>query len=469
MVAARREAYLDKCSSRKKTYINVLAFDHLLTTEVMNSGNTEDTAIIDKDSVRQEPANRSLAVERLEASVKKSFQPWSSVTVLLACFLGMTYFYVYRAFPWRDLAAMDSSRWIVDRAAVAPEYIFSSSDDQPKKDVVLLGSSLILATSERLGDMEPARPGVKELTGPAPRAKIYEAALNKVTGQNISVKVLAVPGASTSDQALVTKNLLGSKKAPKLLIFTYAPRDFIANDLAESADYTPSARVFHYSKLEREFLPLSWTQDSLLSWGKAHHDFIDAVRRQVLRQIKDEACRLSGHPDTLFHAAPSSIAASEEQAVTEAETKPASPEVKVKTDDLTAANVDLQIDLNLYKSRYRPFNTKRMQEQMACLEDLLRTAKEKQTPVLLLGMPLSPENIAILGKDKYQLLSQQIKDLATKYGADIQDINESKSETFSLRKDFADSVHLNKEGSRRFVSMASNIIVRSPSYVRAFK
>lgn len=446
----------------------MLAFDHLLTTEVMKSGNTEDTAIIDSDSVRQEPAKRSLAVERLEAAAAapsaltpklKNFQPWSSVTVLLACFLGMTYFYVYRAFPWRDLAAMDSSRWIVDRAAVAPEYIFSSLDDQPQKDVVMLGSSLILATAERLGDMEPARPGVKELTGPAPRAKIYEAALSKVAGRNISVKILAVPGASTSDQALVTKNLLGSKKAPKLLIFTYAPRDFIANDLAESVDYTPSARVFHYSKLEREFLPLSWTQDSLLSWGKAHHDFIDAVRRQVLRQIKDEACRLSGHPDTLFHAAPSSIAAGEEHAVTEAQLTPTGAEVKN----------DLQIDLNLYKSRYRPFNTKRMQEQMACLEDLLKTAKEKNTPVLLIGMPLSQENIAILGKDKYQLLAQQIKDLAAKYSADIQDINESKSETFSLRKDFADSVHLNKEGSRRFVSMASDIIVRSPSYERAFK
>lgn len=459
----------------------MLAFDHLLTTEVMNSGNTEKTATVENFDERTQSAPRTLDVGRLEAAVAsptvsplRKFQPWSSVTILLACFLGMTYFYVYRAFPWRELAAMDSSQWIVDRAAVAPEYIFSNSTEHPPKDVVILGSSLILATTERLGDMEPARPGVKELTGPAPKAKIYEAALSKVAGKNISVKILAVPGASSADQTLVTKNLLQSKKAPKLLVFTYAPRDFIANDLAESADFTPSARVFHYSKLEHEFLPLSWTPDSLKSWAKAHQDFIDAVRRQVLRRIKDEACRLSGHPDTLFHAAPvvapaASLTESNKEEESKKEAAQTKQETTIKIDDLANANPDLKVDLNLYKTRYRPFNNKRMEEQLASLAELLKDAQQKQIPVLLLGMPLSPENISILGEDKYQLLSGKIKDLASKYGADIADMNESRINTFSLRKDFADSVHLNKEGSRRFVSMASDIIVRSPSYVRAFK
>lgn len=453
----------------------MLAFDHLLTTEVMNSGNTEKTATVEKFNASPQSAQRTLDVGRLDAAVAspafsplRKFQPWSSVTILLACFLGMTYFYVYRAFPWRDLAAMDSSSWIVDRAAVAPEYIFSNLSEQPKRDVVILGSSLILATTERLGDMEPARPGVKELTGPAPKAKIYEAALSQAAGKDISVKVLAVPGASASDQALVTKNLLQSKKAPKLLVFTYAPRDFIANDLAESADYTPSARVFHYSKLEHEFLPLSWTPDSLKSWAKAHRDFIDAVRRQVLRRIKDDACHLSGHPDTLFHAAPV-VSPGAKPTESNKEDEQTKQEVTIKIDDLVNSNPDLKIDLNLYKTRYRPFNSKRMEEQLAALEELLKDAQGKQIPVLLLGMPLSSENISILGEDKYQLLTGKIKDLAGKYGADIKDMNESRTNTFSLRKDFADSVHLNKEGSRRFVSMASDIIVRSPSYVRAFK
>lgn len=451
----------------------MLAFDHLLTTEVMKSGNSEDTVIVEKADESAKAVARSLDLYCLEkaaagptARSARKFQPWSSVTILLACFLGMTHFYIYRAFPWRDLAAMDSSRWIVDRAAVATDYIFGDKTTHPTKDVVILGSSLILAASERLDDMEPALAGVTEKSGPAPKAKIYEAALSKIAARDISVKVLAVPGASTSDQALVAKNLLASKKIPKLLVLTYAPRDFIANDLAENPDFTPSARVFHYAKLEHEFLPVSWNPDSLVTWSKAHHDFIDAVRRQVLRRIKDEACRLSGHPDTLFHAAPVLKTAQIEDV--EPETK---ADVKIKIDDLISANPDLQVDLNLYKTRYKPFNKKRMQEQMSFLEELLRTAQSKNVPVLLLGMPLSRENIAILGEDKYQLLSGEIQVLANKYGADLTDMNAATNyeASFNLRKDFADSVHLNSDGSRRFVSMASDIIVRSPSYARAFK
>lgn len=413
------------------------------------------------------------------------FRPWSSVTILLIIFLSILYAWVYTSFPWRQLAAMDSSAWIVERAAQAPEYIFSNA---PAQDLLILGSSLILAPSERLNDMEEPKPGSSEKTGSAPRATIYQNEIRRLNGRQHSIKILAVPGAMASDQLKVVEYLLEEKKQPALLIFTYAPRDFMANDVGDNPDYTPTGRVFHFSNLEHNFLPRSLTPAKIEDCIKAHGNFIDSVRRWKLRQLKELACKLTSHPETLFHAAYKAEQKSKDVAPTTANAQPgaeAKPTQQVQAAPkttpaaatagsaknsalLTQDKALLKVDLDLYKSRYQPINHKRIKQQLSYLEEMLSRLKQARVPVILLGMPISKENQDIIGQAEYLRLRDMIATIGTRYGAETIDMNEG-PETFILDKDFTDSVHLNQVGAGRFVNIASVLVTRSKAYQKAFE
>ncbi|MBK7841143.1 MAG: hypothetical protein IPJ49_26375 [Candidatus Obscuribacter sp.] len=74
----------------------------------------------------------------------------SSTALITAVLLGSLYCGLFKAFDWKDLAAQDSSKWIVAKAAIAPQYIYSPES----KNIVILGSSLIMAPSENLNDLD---------------------------------------------------------------------------------------------------------------------------------------------------------------------------------------------------------------------------------------------------------------------------------------------------------------------------
>lgn len=434
--------------------------------------------------LKSESEDKVLA-EPTPAQSAGTFRPWSSVTFLLIIFLSFLYAWVYTSFPWRQLAAMDSSDWIVERAAQAPEYIFSNS---PAQDLLILGSSLILAPAERLNDMEAPKPGSLEKTGSAPRATIYQKAIRRLNGRNHTIKILAVPGAMASDQLKVVEYLLEEKKQPGLLIFTYAPRDFMANDVGDNPDYTPTGRVFHFSNLEHNFLPRSLSPDKIEDCFKAHGNFIDSVRRWKLRQLKELACKLTSHPETLFHAAYKAEQEGKDAAQTEAKPGPVAqlppaPQISTKVQvppktatvgkipssvPVTQDKALLQVDLDLYKSRYQPINHKRIKQQLSYMEEMLSRLQKANVPVILLGMPISKENQDIIGQEEYRRLRGMIALAGTRYGAEVIDLNEG-PETFSLDKDFTDSVHLNQVGAGRFVNIASNLVTRSKAYQKAFQ
>nr|MBP6593607.1 hypothetical protein [Candidatus Obscuribacter sp.] len=58
----------------------------------------------------------------------------SSTALITAVLLGSLYCGLFKAFDWKDLAAQDSSKWIVAKAAIAPQYIYSPES----KNIVIL-------------------------------------------------------------------------------------------------------------------------------------------------------------------------------------------------------------------------------------------------------------------------------------------------------------------------------------------
>ncbi|MBX9938425.1 MAG: hypothetical protein K2Y32_04200 [Candidatus Obscuribacterales bacterium] len=379
---------------------------------------------------------------------------FSSTALILAFILAGLLFLVYGQYPWRRLAALDSSIWLVEWACQAPEYIYGKEN----RDLVILGSSLILAPSQRLHDMEARRKDSAHAEPIIPKGDIYKKELTKLTGSEPTVKVLAVPGAMVSDQLKIVQHLVREGKTPKLLVFTLAPRDFIANDVGDDPDFTPIGRVFHFSALDRNL-----GQDLLNSknpleayakaeeFGKAHLNFIDAVRRIYLRQAKDWSAAVTGHPVGLV--AP----------VKQADSRATEAVEQSQSGSSNVVESELQKDLELYRSRYLPLNEKRLTRQLGYLDEMLKIAREANYEMVLVGMPLTEENIAILGQDVYSSMQGRIAAVARKYQVTLIEFN-----NYYQSQEFADSVHLNENGSRTFVKDFCQKVSASDAYTKVF-
>lgn len=409
----------------------------------------------------------------------------SSTTLIIAVLLGSLYCGLFKAFDWKDLAAQDSSKWIVAKAAIAPEYIYS----RESKNIVILGSSLIMAPSENLNDLDGVAIGNPGSETAAPRGLIYVDGLKKATGLSLSTKVLGVPGALTSDQTLITNELIAGGKAPKLLVLTYAPRDFMSNDIGDDIDFTPTARVFHFASLDHGFLPTSFDPQVMRKCFDSHTGFIDSVRRFYLRAIREKTCQFTNHPYSLFESmqketqtkpntpqAVTAVAAIATQ-VTAPVAAPVGAPVAAPLDrqklspaDIAKARHEevLKKDLELYRTRYLPINEKKIKTQMAQLDKLMACASKTGLPVVLIGMPLSAKNIEVLGETNRLRLVNQIKQMATRYKIEVIDFNDLPDKLKFAQDEFIDSVHLNKPGSTRFVSLFSTTLAQTKAFDRAF-
>ncbi|MBK9622786.1 MAG: SGNH/GDSL hydrolase family protein [Candidatus Obscuribacter sp.] len=414
----------------------------------------------------------------------------SSTTLITAVLLGSLYCGLFKAFDWKDLAAQDSSKWIVAKAAIAPQYIYSPES----KNIVILGSSLIMAPSENLNDLDGVAIGNPGSETAAPRGLIYVDGLKKATGLSLSTKVLGVPGALTSDQTLITNELIAGGKAPQLLVLTYAPRDFMSNDIGDDIDFTPTARVFHFASLDHGFLPTSFDPQIMRKCFDSHTGFIDSVRRFYLRAIREKTCQFTNHPYSLFEsmqketqtkpttplavtaiaapvaapiAAPVAAPVGAPDAATI--TAPIDGQKQSPADIAKARHEEvLKKDLELYRTRYWPINEKKIKTQMAQLEKLMASASKAQLPVVLVGMPLSAKNIEVLGEANRLRLENQIKEMATRYQIEVIDFNDLPDKLKFAQDEFIDSVHLNKPGSTRFVSLFSTTLAQTKAFGRAF-
>ncbi|MCA0315963.1 MAG: hypothetical protein LCH63_19240 [Candidatus Melainabacteria bacterium] len=121
--------------------------------------------------------------------------------------------------------------------------------------------------------------------------------------------------------------------------------------------------------------------------------------------------------------------------------------------------------MELYRSRYLPLNEKRLARQLGYLDEMLKLAREANYEVLLVGMPLTKENIAILGQDVYSRMQDRIAAVARKYQVTLLEFNQN-SKALYQSQEFADSVHLNEKGSRAFVKDFCQKVSASATYTK---
>ncbi|MBU6454649.1 MAG: hypothetical protein KGS72_22970 [Cyanobacteria bacterium REEB67] len=383
-----------------------------------------------------------------------------SLTIILLALIASIYVAAYYCYPWKDLAAMELPRWIIKFAEGVPNYTRS----REYKPLVVFGSSLIIAPSSRLKDMHFSKPDEYGYRTNTPGAAIYESAIKSLRGQAPGTKILAVPGSVVSDQVLILRELLTSKKVPKMLVFTLAPRDFIDNEVGGKIGDTPTARVLAFVSHNKNFWPQSLTLAAIESCWNTHRSYFDLVRKHFSRSLRDKVCTWSGHPKDLWT---STLAAKK----TDRSMPPLNEgAAEAREEKINADSLNLEAmarDLKTYRGRYQPPNRATFEQQVAALDQLLTMTKEAHITTLLVEMPLSRENLDLLKPEQKTMLAANIKKLATKYDVQFVNYNESAKPPFETA-DFYDSVHLNKQGAEKFVSVFSKTLAESKALQSTF-
>ena len=399
--------------------------------------------------VRQRQLAEKQNLESTEKSPgeSKRFRLYSilrqSTFLMLLVTLSSFYTTLCIFYPWQSLASLDMPEWILRFAGDCVEYVNRGK----RKDVVILGSSLIAAVSSRL---EPRSNATGTEVKFNADGNIYEKALAHCNCQAKTVAFAAVPGAMVSDQRLILSKLVEAKKAPAILVFTYAPRDFIDNEVGDKLNDTPTQRVFNFYSKNMSFLPSNLRPETLVDCFERHRAFIDLLRRQTFRQIKAEACQRTGHAENLWMAMHQKKVANGGNSANLTQQQP-SQTVGPEMGNLNDENA-LKEDLVLYRKRYLPVDQKKLQVQLRNLELMLAQAKTEKIKVLLFGMPISRENANILPIETRQMLANEINRIAKRNDVRLEDLNRSDKCNFQLN-DYVDSVHLNKAGSIKLLPL----------------
>jgi hypothetical protein len=307
--------------------------------------------------------------------------------------------------------------------------------------VLLLGSSLSLTPAIRCDDEIANRPEridkwyTQLYLSKYTKAVYLQTRLSQLLKHNVSVQNASVPVSIVSDQSLILRRYLESKKVPNCVVVCTAPRDYIdPNCSADQTDTyrllakgidpfegnTQPHRVFSNKNMESLWLRASslyrhrceyqtialqyWIEVANY-WGAQilgkHWQYIKSGYREEPNVPKYVPARYSyGRKDTAH-----------------------------------------------YRELYYPVRDEQYNRQMRALRELCALGREHQLPVILIEMPLSSENLSLLSNDFKKKLHSDIERTAKECGAAVY---EPSAEIQFSPEDFEDSAHMSASGGFKF-------------------
>ncbi|HEY9732148.1 MAG TPA: hypothetical protein V6C89_09550 [Drouetiella sp.] len=281
-------------------------------------------------------------------------------------------------------------------------------------DVVLTGSSLMIFPlwfadhGNNLPDSAYYSSESKSMEDKCPHA-------NKIC--NLSLALLNASDA----QRLIEDQLTGDHK-PSVLVYGVGPRDFYDDYIKEPADsvyFNNQARPSDFTTDWKNFFASPYTElchlgkDAYFLYWK-HDAFINAGKSIVKSVLhKDKAAPI-----------------------------------------VPLTDMGPQRNLDEYRGHYKNISVQALDAQMNSLQRLLATCSNRHIRVILLSMPLTTANQALLPAGVYQSFNEKLAAAAIASGNKFINLNGTKFDT----SDFLDSAHLNAKGAHRLVDTVSKEI-----------
>jgi hypothetical protein len=318
-------------------------------------------------------------------------------------------------------------------------------------DIVLLGSSLMMAAFHG-GDA--ALLNVPQNVAFHHKSVLLERLLKARFKRDYSTFVFALGGEMASDAYAITASLLTGPKQPKVIIYGIAPRDFMDHALNSAA----STEIFKYMSRLGDLSDIAGeSRGSLWEMGEYYlgqASFIYNHRPDfiyVQHRLANEAARkVCGYKDMTYVHCPLMI---RKQAFLELPEDNGPNEVMI----CPPSDTDLVFIDNSgeYQYRYKNPNLKQFNGQVGYLERMLKVARNQGIKVILVNMPLTTQNVALMPPHFYADYLTRVTSLSTQYQAQFLDLN--KPELFP-KKYFGDTAHLNVPGGKHFMEVLSDKI-----------
>lgn len=380
----------------------------------------------------------------------------SFLWLLLSLFI--TYYSAWSFCPWRELAAVDISAWIIEFAGRSADF----ATKEPRKDAAIFGTSLIAAAASRFSpnsNVSASATPIRDVY--APFITNLEHSLHVHSRAPVKLALAAVPGSIISDQYFLLREAVCQKRAPSLLILTLAPRDFIDNDVGLRVDETPLRTVLSFLASNRHFFPPSLSAQGWRLCLESHRRFFSLIQKRVRRALVLWACSALHREENLW---------SSQQRILSEKNSQSDSGLTKKNGQMTVQSAQdhvLADDLNVYRRRYIPLNHALYSLQCSYLNDLLTLAKDEKIGVVVFLMPLSSENRRLLPAGWLKEFSLNCKKRVAHFGFEIYDLNDGIYQSTFHRSDFVDSVHLSLSGAEKFYTIFVQKLLESPTAARS--
>lgn len=288
------------------------------------------------------------------------------------------------------------------------------ADDTKKPDVILLGSSLMIFPL-----------WFADHGNNLPDEAYYSFrsnAIERLCSGAREIRNLALPLLSVADaERLVDTQLIGTK-SPRLLVYGVGPRDFydaLIEKPEKSVYFERTADLDSFSKNWNSYF--SSPSDEAAYIGQ-HLYFLYAKHAEIVLLGKSIA------KDILHLNKPSAGA--------------------------TLTEMGPQRNLPEYQAHYKDISVTGLNRQFAFLEKLFDVCSRRHIQLLIVGMPLTAENRALIPAPVYEAFNQRLARLARSNNQNFVDFNDTEFNT----SDFLDSAHLNAQGAQKLVALLARQI-----------
>jgi hypothetical protein len=323
---------------------------------------------------------------------------------------------------------------------------------QAPPDVVLIGSSLMMIPVSFL-DADYLN---KELDAVHHYRSIYfEHSLAKAgAAGDLTSFNFALPGGMVSDDYMIVRALMHAEKRPKLIVIGLTLRDFIESHVPCAASTTTFRYFRHFFNIDDIAdlaMPEFWQRFDYWQ-GKFVYMLGQRLDMQVLfgDEMKRIALKVFGPANGIAPLETPVLTANVAHNLkTEAEEGdyPLKPGQVWPYEDNSAE----------YKKRFSHPSNKLFAAEASFLDKTLSLTNEDGTRVLIVNMPLTAANMALMPPGYYQKYMDTLHATCARYQCSTLDLNDDK--TFAL-SDFRDTAHMNSAGGKKLLdAIVSKVVV----------
>ncbi len=271
---------------------------------------------------------------------------------------------------------------------------------------------------------------------------------------------LAAPGQMPSDAYITLKGMVASASRPDVVIYGVAPRDFIDSTLNAPGDtdaFKYITRIVNIDDVAQRVFRSPWSK---LDWLCQRNIYLYCYSLD-LRIIFDEASLRF-----LDSVLPRPWTKTPFTWWDRQKLLPNYLPAEIHPDAVMAGPIDRQTaeqkysdNTQEYMRRYKNPDIQTYKTQMYFLNKIAEFCRKERIEFVLVNMPISLENIALLKPGGYMGYLQGLREFAIVNRLSVYDLNDFSK--FS-KKDFHDTVHLNAFGGQKYLDQLLFAIKNDP-------